>query len=105
MLLGAGGLALLLTILLIAFGGRKSATKPGEGAIVGQAAGVPDVSALVGTMPSAAAPQETAPPSARDDVSVRSAGSATTTAPAPLPQPRRKGKAVKAAGSKRDYGI
>jgi serine/threonine-protein kinase len=104
-MMGAGGAALLLAIGLVVFGSRKSASGAGQPTAFAQ--GAVDNAALVGSLPTPAPTvQETAPPDSpkADDV----AGRATPVSSAGTPAsavPRRKGKAPKGPGPKRDYGI
>jgi serine/threonine-protein kinase len=100
MLFGAGGAALLVAILLVVFAGRKS----GEATALAQGTAM-DKAAAASDPPSAVAPREmaTADPPAKAEEPARPpvAGSAGPSAPAP----RRKAKAPKGPGPKRDYGI
>jgi serine/threonine-protein kinase len=104
LLMAAGGFAVLLAIVLVFFGARKSASGA-AGPAFAQGAGANDKSALVGDVP-VPAPTETTPPESAvkiDDAAHAAhdvaAGSATP------PPPRRKAKAPKGPSPKRDYGI
>jgi serine/threonine-protein kinase len=104
LLLGGGGAALLLAVLLIVIGARRSANA-GEPTALAQGT-VVDKTSLAGDLPSpAAGPRESAPVEApakvEEPAKAPAAGSA---APAAAPV-RRKGKAPKGPGPKRDYGI
>lgn len=117
-LLGVGGLALSIVVLLFAFGGGKSRGSAVQGAVTAQAAGALDRASQSGALATAAASEEAPPiaapavgdeaetrvPGARD-VGAHGAAISNTSAPAAPAPARRKPKAVKGTSGKHDYGI